>query len=100
MEKVKQVVLVSKKRPINTKEELEKTIDILLMFFKKDIRDTIEYIEEGEIVVDHITPGKRIDLHPTREYLLRMPRILNELQSLRERIDDSDDLIDDFYKDL
>lgn len=97
----KQVELVpieEKKAKFN--DEMDEILLKLLNFFNKDIDATIQYIILGEIPVDHITPGKRIDLHPTREYLLRMSRIMNELKGLKDKMDESGDMLDNFYDDI
>jgi hypothetical protein len=89
----KQDVLIKK----SDEEKIESIVSDLLGFFEKDIPNVIDYIndEEDPIPVEYITPNKRIDLHPTREYLLRLPRILNEVAQLKEKLD-PDDEDDDF----
>lgn len=70
-------------------------IDNLIEFFASDIPNVIKYINDPDdpIPVEHITPSKRIDLHPTREYLLRIPRIMKEIEELEQKMDGEDDEI-------
>ena len=96
MEKAtQQITLVNK----NSQEKKQQIIKKLLDFFVDDVGTVIDYINDPDapIPVEHITPSKRIDLHPTREYLLRLPRILNELEMLEQKMEGEDDPLEDIY---
>lgn len=94
-EATQQITLVNK----NSQEKKQQIIKKLLDFFVDDVGTVIDYINDPDapIPVEHITPSKRIDLHPTREYLLRLPRILNELEMLEQKMEGEDDPLEDIY---
>ena len=72
-------------------------LDKLLVFFNKDIDEVIKYILLGEIPVDHITPGKRIDLHPSREYLLRLARLIPEIEIKKKALNNDNEELENFW---
>lgn len=74
-------------------------MDKLVRFIDRDIDEVVDYLEINDIPVHFVTPGKRIDLHPAREYLLRLPRTMNEVIRLRKLMNDDDDDLDNFFND-
>lgn len=81
---------------LTDEEKIRKIRTFLLDFFILDVPIVVKDIHdiENPIPVEHITQGKRIDLHPAREYLMRISRILNELEE--KKADDEGEL--DIYK--
>ena len=77
--------------------DVTKTLEKLLIFFDKDIDEVIKYILLGEIPVDHITPGKRIDLHPSREYLLRLSRVIGDIKRQLDSMNNEDEDLDNLW---
>ena len=82
-------------KPID--DVINSTLDKVVRFLDRDVEDVIEYIDANNIPAHFITAGKRIDLHPAREYLLRMPRTMREVVSLKRMMDNEDDELDSFY---
>lgn len=72
-------------------------LDNLMDFFIKDSVEVIHYIEDNNIPPHFITPNKRIDLHPAREYLLRLPRISGEIVRIKKTLTDEGDELDRFF---
>lgn len=81
------------------KEEVDvgKILEKLLVFFDSDIDEVIKYIMLGEIEVAHITPGKRIDLHPSREYLLRLSRVIGDIKRQLDNLNNEDEDLDNLW---
>lgn len=94
-EATKQIQLVKE----NSQQKKQEIINKLLNFFERDVENTIQYIEDEDdpVPVDHVTPGRRIDLHPSREYLLRISRVLGELEALEEKMQEDEDLEGGLY---
>jgi hypothetical protein len=72
-------------------------LDNLMDFFIKDSQEVINYIEDNNLPPHFITPNKRIDLHPAREYLLRLPRISGEIVRLKKLMNEDGDELGDFF---
>lgn len=80
-------------------EILDDSLNKVVRFVNRDIDATIDYIEANNIPVHFITGGKRIDLHPAREYLLRVPKTMREVVVLKKLMNDEDDDLDTFWAD-
>ena len=85
------------KKKDNEVVDVTKILEKLLLFFDKDIDEVIKYILLGEIPVDHITPGKRIDLHPSREYLLRLSRVIGDIKRQLDSMNNEDEDLDNLW---
>ena len=97
-EEMLQVELV-KKEPNKKKEEVDarRILDKLLLFFDNDIDEVIKFILLDQTPVHFITPGKRIDLHPTREYLLRLARLIPEIEIKKKALDNDQNELENFW---
>ncbi len=86
---------VEKKKPKEVDAEL--ILNKLLLFFDGDIDEVIKFIMIDETPVHFITPGKRIDLHPTREYLLRLARLIPEIELKKKALKNDNDELENFW---
>lgn len=82
-----------KKKPTDPNDIL----DDCLEFFKYDVPNVVEYIKENNIPPHFITLNRRIDLHPTRDYLLKIPRCVGEIVRVKKSLDDDGDELDNFF---
>ena len=89
--------------PNEKKEKEIKDVDVesvlkkLLLFFDGDIDEVIKFIMIDETPVHHVTPGKRIDLHPTREYLLRLVRVIGDIKRQLDGMNNEDEDLDNLW---
>lgn len=88
-----------KKQVKPTEIVIEEILDKIVNFMNKDIDNVIEYIDVNDIPVHFIIAGKRIDLHPAREYLLRTPRVMRDVIQLKKIMNDDNDDLDTFFND-
>jgi hypothetical protein len=99
-EKLLQVEIVPPKKNTNKdmdKRDVMRILVKLLRFFDNDIDTVIEYIDLEQVPVHFITSGKRIDLHPTREYLLRLVRVVGDIERQMDKLDDEDEDLDNIW---
>lgn len=96
-EQLLQVEIVPRNKKEIGKRDVDRILTKLLLFFDNDIDNVIEYIKLEKVPVHFITTGKRIDLHPTREYLLRLVRIIGDIERQRDNLNNDDEDLDNLW---
>jgi len=94
---VKFVDKPQKGEPKPVMDVLDGALDKIVRFVDTDIDAVVDYLEMNNVPAHYITPGKRIDLHPAREYLLRVPRTMREVIGVKKMMDNDDDELDRFF---
>jgi hypothetical protein len=80
-------------------EYVEESLSKLLEFLNEDIKQTIIYINYNNIPIDYNVPGKKMDIHPSREYLLKIPKTITDVIKVKEMMKEDGNDLDDFFND-
>ena len=92
-----EVEFFNKKPKIKKSNDPKELLDTLMEFFNRDAPVVIDYIEDNNIPPHYITIGRRIDLHPAREYLIRLVRISKDCVAINKLLENDTDELDKFF---
>ena len=95
MSEIEQVELEPVKEPPS--DSPEKLIEKLMFFFNDGAEEVIKYIVKENVPPHYITPNRRIDLHPAREYLLRLVRVTKDVIQIKRLLNNEGDELDSFF---
>ena len=78
--------------PADTDKLNLETLTMLSDFLNKDVEAVIDYIEENDVPPEYLIPNRKMDVHPTRDYLLRIPNTINMIQKIKKELKAEDEV--------